>query len=415
MRRKAPVALNVGPASRSGLLDRREFVGGGVLALAGAASAAPNVPEPLAAAIKALDANTIRTLKFTATGADFTVGQNFTPKDPWPRVRIKRYTASINYETSSMELDLVREMGTRMPRGGGVPFTGELHQIQVLSGDHAWNLPVPAPPPGGGGGPATPSTLPEAGGTGWSGPGGSPQPVPAPESQVESMLALWATPQGLLKAAVANNATTMKVKDGTQVSFVVAGKYRMEALINHDNQVQQVRTWIGQSIVGDLLIETKYSRYRSFGGVLFPQYIRQRQDGFPSLDLTVATVTGNPIVDIAVPDNIRNAPPMQVIVKAEQVADGVFWLTGGTHHSLAIGMQDHIVLVDTPNGEARALAVIAKAKELFPASRSATSWPCITTGTTSAESARRSTRAPPSSRTAPTRRSSSGRQWRRTR
>src|SRR4029450_7457079 len=29
-------------------------------------------------------------------------------------------------------------------------------------------------------------------------------------------------------------------------------------------------------------------------------------------------------------------------------------------------MQDHIVLVDTPNGEARALAVIAKAKELIP-------------------------------------------------
>src|SRR5206468_12657412 len=50
----------------------------------------------------------------------------------------------------------------------------------------------------------------------------------------------------------------------------------------------------------------------------------------------------------------------------QQVAEDVFWLTGGTHHSLAIGMRDHIVLVDTPNGEARALAVIAKAKELLP-------------------------------------------------
>jgi flavorubredoxin len=44
----------------------------------------------------------------------------------------------------------------------------------------------------------------------------------------------------------------------------------------------------------------------------------------------------------------------------------VFWLTGGTHHSLAIAMRDHIVLVDTPNGEARASAVIAKAKGLMP-------------------------------------------------
>ncbi len=39
---------------------------------------------------------------------------------------------------------------------------------------------------------------------------------------------------------------------------------------------------------------------------------------------------------------------------------------GGSHHSPAIGMNDHIGLVDTPNGEARALAVIAKAKEVIP-------------------------------------------------
>jgi glyoxylase-like metal-dependent hydrolase (beta-lactamase superfamily II) len=41
-------------------------------------------------------------------------------------------------------------------------------------------------------------------------------------------------------------------------------------------------------------------------------------------------------------------------------------LTGGTHHSLAVEMKDHIVLVDTPQTEQRALAVIAKAKELVP-------------------------------------------------
>jgi glyoxylase-like metal-dependent hydrolase (beta-lactamase superfamily II) len=44
----------------------------------------------------------------------------------------------------------------------------------------------------------------------------------------------------------------------------------------------------------------------------------------------------------------------------------VFYLTGGTHHSLAIEMKDHIVLVDTPQTEQRALAVIAKAKEVIP-------------------------------------------------
>jgi len=51
---------------------------------------------------------------------------------------------------------------------------------------------------------------------------------------------------------------------------------------------------------------------------------------------------------------------------ANKLADGVFYLTGGTHHSLAVEMKDHIVLVDTPLTEARAVAVIAKAKEAIP-------------------------------------------------
>jgi hypothetical protein len=266
-----------------------------------------------------------------------------------------------------MQLDLIREMRSTIPRGGGVPFTGELHQIQVVSGNYAWNMPVSAPPPGGGTGPATRSTLPEAGGTSWAGPGGSPQPVAAPENWLESMLALWATPQGFVKAAMANNALVRRVKDGTEVSFVIAGKYKMTGLINAQNLVERVRTWIGESIVGDMLIETKYTRYRDFGGAQFPEHILQSQDGFPSLDLTVASVTVNPVVDIVVPQNVRDAPRSPpAIVEAQRIADGVFWLTGGTHHSLAIEMKDHIVLVDTPNGEARALALISKAKELIP-------------------------------------------------
>src|SRR5215216_2079137 len=91
------------------------------------------------------------------------------------------------------------------------------------------------------------------------------------------------------------------------------------------------------------------------------------QDRFPSLDLMVTSALANPAFDITVPDNVRNAPRAPpVTVNAQKLADGVFWLTGGTHHSLAIKMKDHIVLVDTPNGEARALAVIAKAKEVIP-------------------------------------------------
>src|SRR5207253_2113155 len=131
---------------------------------------------------------------------------------------------------------------------------------------------------GGSAGPATPCTLPEAGGTGWAGPGGSPQPVPAPESQVECMLALWATPQGFLKAAIANNAKATKEKGATKVQFIIGGKYRMSGIINAQNQIERVQMWIGQSIVGDMLVETEYSGYRDFGGVQFPSHSLQKHD-----------------------------------------------------------------------------------------------------------------------------------------
>jgi glyoxylase-like metal-dependent hydrolase (beta-lactamase superfamily II) len=181
------------------------------------------------------------------------------------------------------------------------------------------------------------------------------------------MLFIWSTPQGFVKGAMANNATQKAVATGTEVSFMVGGKYKITGLINARGEVEKVQTWIDQPIVGDMLVETTYSDYKKFGGVLFPGHIVQSQDGFPTLDLNIAGVSTNMAVDITVPDNVRNAPPPPpVMVTSEKLAEGVYYLTGGTHHSLAIEMKDHIVLVDTPLNEARAQAVIDKTKELIP-------------------------------------------------
>jgi glyoxylase-like metal-dependent hydrolase (beta-lactamase superfamily II) len=170
-----------------------------------------------------------------------------------------------------------------------------------------------------------------------------------------------------VKAAMANNATTRQARGGSEVSFTVDGKYKMTGTINGQGQVEKVQTWIDNPIVGDMLVETTYSGYKDFGGVTFPARIVQTQDGFPALDLAISAVTVNPAFDAPVPDNVRNAPPPPApMVAVEKLADGVYYLTGQTHHSLAIEMRDHIVVVDTPNTEARAVAVLAKAKELIP-------------------------------------------------
>src|SRR5215471_11903310 len=296
----------------------------------------------LQTAADALGTARIKTLQFTGSGANFSVGQNYAPNEPWPKVDVKNYTALINYDTGSMRVELLREMGAVMPRGGGAPFFGEQRQIQVVGGNYAWNVPVAAP----------------------NAP--APAPAAAPDTQLERMLALWATPQGFVKAAMMNNATTRSAKGGTEASFTVGGKYKMSGTINPQGQVEKVQTWINHPIVGDMLVETTYTGYKDFGGVMFPSHILQTQDGYPSLDLTVSMVTANPAVEITVPDNVRTFTPPAVVVESKKMGDGVYYLTGGTHHSLAVEMRDHIVVVDVPNNEARAAAVLAKAKELIP-------------------------------------------------
>src|SRR5712691_3244084 len=126
----------------------RKFTISMALVLAVAAGPSAQQADPVKAAAGALGAGALKTLQFTGSGANFSVGQNFTPAEPWPRVAVKSYTASINYDTGSMRQELVREMGTTMPRGGGAPFTGEQRQNQVVSGNYAWNLGAPAQPGG---------------------------------------------------------------------------------------------------------------------------------------------------------------------------------------------------------------------------------------------------------------------------
>src|SRR5437870_9880680 len=316
----------------------RKLVFATIVILALASVVAAQQANAVQTAADTLGAARIKTLQFTGSGKNFSVGRNYTAAEPWPPVPVKNYTALINYDTASMRVELLREMGPVMPRGGGAPFFGEQRQIQLVSGNYAWNVPPAA------------------------GNAAAPMAQPNPDGQLERMLALWSTPQGFVKAAMANNA---KAK-GSEVSFTVGGKYKMTGTINAKGQVEKVTTWIDHPIVGDMPVVTTYTGYKDFGGVMFPSHIAQTQDGFPSLDLTISAVTANPAVNITVPPNVTSFTPPPVRVDSKQMGEGVYYLTGGTHHSLVVEMQDHIVVVDLPNSVARASAVIARAKQLFP-------------------------------------------------
>jgi glyoxylase-like metal-dependent hydrolase (beta-lactamase superfamily II) len=337
---RSPASGSRIPASAPGHRHPLEVI---ALTLAGIVSSAQQPPTPLQSALAALGATNLRTLQFTATGNSYVLGQPATAADAWPVRPIKSYQVTLDYGSGSMRVEQVLTMPTPQPRGGGAPFNGEQRQVQVVRGAFAWNE-APAA-------------------AGAQGSVAQPQPAAA----AERILWMWmASPQGLLKGT-GTNTPTRAVADGADLAYTVGGRYPLVVHINKMNQVDRARTILPNDVFGDMVVETTYSGYRNFNGIPFPSRIVQTQGGHTTLDLTVTAVTANPFVDITVPDAVRTASAAAAPAPTSQkVAEGVFWITGGSHHSLAVDLGDHIAVVEAPQNEARSEAVIAETKKVIP-------------------------------------------------
>ena len=296
------------------------------------ASHAQDGRSTLEAAATALGAGGLKSLEYSGSGVHFALGQSASPGQPWPRFNVKSFTRSVDYETASLRDEIVRTQAEHPPRGGGMqPVRGEQRQSFHLSGDHAWNVMGSAA-------------------------------IPAPITLADRQMQLWTTPHGVVKAALAGNATVQ----GRVIAFAIPGRMTVRAALNDQNLVERVEATIPHAVLGDLPVEVTYADYRDFGGVKFPTRIRQAAGGFPTLDLTVTDVKPNAAVDIQAPDGVRQATAPYARVATQMVADGVWYLTGGSHHSVVIEMKDHLIVVEGPLNDERALAVIAEARGLAP-------------------------------------------------
>jgi len=280
----------------------------------------------------------VKSLQYAGSGANFAFGQSPSPGAPWPRFNVKSYTRMVNYDTPAMRDEIVRTQAEPGARGGGgIPLAGEQRQLQMVNGTHAWNQV------------------------------GENPPAPALAVVADRQHQLWITPHGVIKAAMKHNATAQAQTEGgkkmTTISFAVPGQLKVKALVNERSLVEKVDSWNTNPVLGDMLTETTYADYKDFGGVQFPTKITQKQGGFPTLDLTISEVKPNASVDIPVPDNVRQA---SVKVETDKVADGVWYVTGGTHHSVLVEMNDHLVVLEGPQDDARATAVIAEVKKTVP-------------------------------------------------
>jgi glyoxylase-like metal-dependent hydrolase (beta-lactamase superfamily II) len=127
---------------------------------------------------------------------------------------------------------------------------------------------------------------------------------------------------------------------------------------------------------GDTLFEGIYSEYRDFGGVKFPMHIVLRQGGYPTLDVKVADVQPNSPAALEVrgnpprgggPPATPGAPaPAAARVEPEKIAEGVWFMTPGAEGSILVELNDYVVLVEAPGGDAQTMATIADVRRMRP-------------------------------------------------
>jgi len=339
-----------------------------LMSVAAAAQNAPTAQSVLQTVAQNLGSANLRCVTYTAdNGYVGIVGQAHDIRDDWPRVQIANYSRTINFETkTSLEDRTIRQGNFPRVGGGGIPINGDQRQIAAVVDRTAWNV-----------NPMDNSA--------------TAQPGQADIRALDIVM----NPHGFVKAAMAPGANPVLLTRyengavGTMaghryrklniISIQVMGKYRVNATMNDENLPERIETRIANPVRGDLNYEIEYSNWTNNNGVRYPGNYHQHTDwdnetqppnyngGHNSLGFNVTAVRPNDCGQaLTVPPNVANAAAPAVTVTAQTLAPGVTYLTGGTHHSVAVEFRDYIALVEAPLNQERTLAVFNHVRGMYP-------------------------------------------------
>lgn len=334
-------------------------------------------PAPLLAAAAAeIGESRLRCVTFAGNGYSGAVGQAFESARnvDWPRIPLTNYTRTIDFERRSIREEFDREPG-RNPASwkygvgwqDGAPLQKHPHQTFVVSGDAGWRL---------------------------DGAGTEPVPLSADEI-ARGQLEIWMNPHGFLKAARLPGANPRAVwrwelgemgRDGptvrpqkVHVVSIMVGRFRIDATINAQHQIQRIHTMVSEPALGDFNYEHESTSQQTFGDVKFPTVWHSHQGwddnyGFDNVSAghnafggTFASVRPNDCGQpIDVPDVIRRAAVNPPRVTSERLAEGVYLLGGGPANSIAVEFKDFVAVFEAPTSEARSLEVIETIARTMP-------------------------------------------------
>jgi glyoxylase-like metal-dependent hydrolase (beta-lactamase superfamily II) len=330
-----------------------------LIALTVQSARAQDARSILQAVGKNIGVENLNTLQISGTrGYSSAPGATYGPHDDWPRFEVTNYSKQIDFNAHFSREQIDRQWGPYAKVGGGqgVPDHGQQKMDFVLNRNTAWLL------SGGGAGPYDRE--------------GYMDGIPVAEMFQLDMIM---TPHGFVKAALASGENPTVVTTGpherrvSYVSIVVLSKYHVTAAINERNEIESVMTHVANPMFGDMLYEYLYGPYKQFGSVKYPSSIH-RDEGdvrlnpaHDAMEIQVADVQANvPVQVLAPPDSSKNPPENMENIETKKVADGVWYIGGIRHGSVAVEFRDFVTVVEAPLNERRAIAVIDEVHRLVP-------------------------------------------------
>ena len=163
-----------------------------------------------------------------------------------------------------------------------------------------------------------------------------------------------------LRQEMGHDVVDVTTADGIQLTLHVDSETRLPLSIS---------SMAYNANLGDLVTTTSFSDYADAGGFMLPQELSRTLDTFPSADLRVTQTVNGEIRDLTAPAGVAAAAepePQPATVTVEELASGVWFLAGQSHHSVLVEFPEYTALVEAPQHDTRTLAVIEQARELVP-------------------------------------------------
>ena len=180
-------------------------------------------------------------------------------------------------------------------------------------------------------------------------------------------------PLMILRAALNSDAQVSNLRNEGKlevVDIVTAKRDKITLAVDRETHLPvKAVSMTAHPNLGDITKETLFWNYEEVNGLKLPRRLKTRMDKYIELDLELKKITVDSAVgDIGAPASVKTAAlpvPAAQNVTVTEVGKGIWHLGGSGANSILFEFDDHLTLYEVPS-EARAVAVIAKARTLVP-------------------------------------------------